>query len=97
MSSFSIPKSDQYTIAAETYFTLQLPADAKIVRIFDKATGKEVYQPFTLRDVQLTEKGLKAQGIAILRAIVKHLLNHDSKGMKKPELINYVLNHMNLI
>lgn len=91
---FVIPKSNQYKIGNDTYFYLNLPAEAKITESVDK-NGKKTYASVTLRDLQLNENNLKILSIKILKAICNYILNIQvvAKSSKK-DLIKIILDTM---
>ncbi len=88
--NYIVPKSDQKLIEGHIFFTLPLPAEAKLVHDGTKYIASRV------GGLRLTSQNLGDQGVKILRDIARFLLQTDASKMKKKELVAFVLEHLTL-
>ena len=88
-SRYVIPISDCYGIAGNRYFRVTLPAESKLMWLTTK-DGKK-YMEVNFRDLQLTRANLMAHPVEFLRAIVTYIHKQNPTGLKKCQVIDYIL------
>ncbi len=88
--NYVVPKSDQKLFEGHIFFTLTLPAEAKLVHDGNKYIATKIH------GLRLTPAAIGDWDVKTLRAVTHFLLQTDGTKMKKKELVTFVLEHIKL-